>query len=834
MSLHADIDALLATLITPRVLYFPVRHHSPACAWAIRRWIREHKPRAVLIEGPDDFQPLLPHLLHEKCVPPVAIYTHYRLGGKTERAQDERHAAYYPLAAYSPEWVALREGHAVGAVLRFIDLDYASQRHVEESAEAKPGALRIESLQTEHYFRRSSYLREAARRCGCRDHDELWDHLIEVRGAHRPVEQVVRDVATYCHLSRLDTPNEVLDSDGTNAREAVMARAIREVLDQDDSRPVLVVTGGFHSVVLPRLVAEVPAQPKRHASTTRHACLTRYTFAQLDAMSGYAAGMPQPGYYQALWEALEAHEAAPFDAVALRLLVNLGHTARARDLSASVSVADEIAALEQARRLAQLRGHDGPAREDLWDAVRGCLVKGELGADGEAVLALARKLFTGEATGDVPPDAGVPPLVDDFRRVAEARKLPVSFGGAQAVSLEIYKKEPHRDTSRFLHRLEFLGVSYGNRRAGPDFLRGFDLRRVIEHWDCQWIPQTETKLIECSAYGASVEEAAGAKLQEEAARLHDESADSASTGVSLLVRACLMGLPAAVENLALQLADWIGRDAGFLSVAKALSQLMLLWQSREPLQAAMLTVLPELLRTAYTRACQLLELAVQLPDDQAEAFVEGAMLLNSRLSVENDEQGLDAELFWQSLSTLLAHTTTPPMLRGAAAGLLHTAGRLDAEKVVQAVQGALSPAVGDGARQVDFLTGLLQTARELAWREPMLLQAVEQMFASWDNDEFLLRLPHLRLAWSDLTPRETDRVASLVAEHHGVDKRDLTRVSALSEQDTLHLLNAWNRVEESLREDGLEAWVERVFNSLNSSSDLNSRSTREQKVEVAV
>ena len=42
-----------------------------------------------------------------------AIYTHYRLGGKTERAQDERHAAYYPLAAYSPEWVALREGLGV-------------------------------------------------------------------------------------------------------------------------------------------------------------------------------------------------------------------------------------------------------------------------------------------------------------------------------------------------------------------------------------------------------------------------------------------------------------------------------------------------------------------------------------------------------------------------------------------------------------------------------------------------------------------------------------------------------------------------------------------------
>ena len=82
MSLRDDLDALVAALVTPRVLYFPVRHHSPACAWAIRCWIRKHQPRAVLVEGPDDFQPLLPHLLHEKCVPPVAIYSHFRLGQK--------------------------------------------------------------------------------------------------------------------------------------------------------------------------------------------------------------------------------------------------------------------------------------------------------------------------------------------------------------------------------------------------------------------------------------------------------------------------------------------------------------------------------------------------------------------------------------------------------------------------------------------------------------------------------------------------------------------------------------------------------------------------------
>ena len=82
------------------------------------------------------------------------------------------------------------------------------------------------------------------------------------------------------------------------------------------------------------------------------------------------------------------------------------------------------------------------------------------------------------------------------------------------------------------------------------------------------------------------------------------------------------------------------------------------------------------------------------------------------------------------------------------------------------------------------------------------------MFAQWDDQEFLIRLPYLRLAWSDLTPRETDRVASLVAEQHGVEKHAVTRVSNVCEEDAMHALAVFSRVEKSLVNDGLGAWLE--------------------------
>lgn len=68
----------------------------------------------MLVEGPADFGSRVDELLlgHE---PPVAIFSYHR---DAERV----HASWSPFCAYSPEWVALGEGRAAGAELRFIDL----------------------------------------------------------------------------------------------------------------------------------------------------------------------------------------------------------------------------------------------------------------------------------------------------------------------------------------------------------------------------------------------------------------------------------------------------------------------------------------------------------------------------------------------------------------------------------------------------------------------------------------------------------------------------------------------------------------------------------------
>jgi hypothetical protein len=63
-------------------LYFaPLRHHSPACAFALQAMLRELRPAAVLIEGPDGFNDMLPLLLDPRTRPPVALLCQTQAAG---------------------------------------------------------------------------------------------------------------------------------------------------------------------------------------------------------------------------------------------------------------------------------------------------------------------------------------------------------------------------------------------------------------------------------------------------------------------------------------------------------------------------------------------------------------------------------------------------------------------------------------------------------------------------------------------------------------------------------------------------------------------------------
>jgi len=762
-----------ARLVTRELIIFPVRHHSPACAWHLRALIESSKPSVILVEGPRSFTPMVPLLTHTDAHMPLAIYTYVVQRAKGDEVPPRR-ASYFPFCDYSPELVALRAAQERGIPARFIDLDFAEQCQIEPEEDDADSS----SLLDERHLERSAHLRLLAQQLGCRNHEELWEHLFECDAASQDALTHVANVAAYCQLARFDSTEEELRADGTTDREAEMAWHIRDALAAraPDSGPVLAVVGGFHAAVLPQLVSSDVARPKisRASVSEESSALIRYSFDRLDRLNGYASGMTSPAWHQLLWERqlkLDRVQAAASPRIrqdtALAVLFDIATLLRDKH-NVAVPVPTMTAAFRHALELAKLRHRPAPTRDDVVDAVTSCFVKGDIEAEGPVVFGAVHEVLTGVVTGKVPAGAPKPPLLRDFEYRARRQRLKIDDAEPRRSTLDIYRRAEHRVTSRLFHGLSLLGVPFAFRTTGPDFVSGTGLDRLQEHWEYTYSASTEAALIEASVHGVTVPLAVADRFRAQLERLAaGAEARDARAAASLFAQGCVLGLHDHLPRVLDVLRAAIGQDPSFDSVAMATGSLGMLWESREPLEARDVTELPVVLRAAYERAIYLGCNLKGMPAGDANRGNDTmhALARLRELLVSTAGAQLDASLYWDVVRQLAA-SHDEPLIRGTAVGLLYSAGNLGADELASSLQGHFI-GLTDAQRSVGFLRGLLHTARDAAWQQPDLLTSLDALLAGWDEEQFIGVLPELRLAFAAMTPKETDRIADAVAALHG-------------------------------------------------------------------
>jgi hypothetical protein len=800
-----------AQLISDELIIFPVRHHSPACALHLLRLFQARRPSTVLIEGPRSFTSIIPSLTHADAQAPMAVYSYtVHKTGKGEDL-DKRVAAFYPFCDYSPELVALREAKRLQIPARFIDLEMAEKSTLETEVVLNDREPR--SLLDERHFQRSHYLQALAVQLGCRDHEELWEHLFEIPAPDLSTEAHIAHLTTYCALARRDTSEQLMATDGTLHREAEMAWHIKEALAQRQpgTGPILAVMGGFHAVVMPALLSAPVKRPSlpRSVVSDAHSALIRYSFDRLDRLNGYGAGMTSPAWHQRLWEQIIKHEKAGVSGmvrlrndVVLTTLYDIALELRQR-YGLAIPMPALGAAYEQALGLAVLRNRVAPVRDDLMDAVVSCFIKGDADADGVLVRNVAQSILSGNKLGTVPAGIGSPPLVKDFEFRARRQRLKIDGADTRRVALDIYRRPEHRLTSRMLHGLSLLEVPFAVRIAGPDFVNGTGLDRLQEHWEYTYSPMTEATLVEASVYGVTVPLAVANRYAVRLERQQEEGLSNDALGAAkALIQACVLGLHDHIPRVLSIVRQAIAADAQFQTVTSALTSISLLWESREPLEARDIDELHSVLGAAYERSIFLgnqMQGSVAEQDAKVRALIQLRELLRSTAGRQ-----LDAAIYWKMVRQM--YQLDPiPLIRGAASGLLYANGELSDTDLGVALrghfEGMLSP-----REAVSFLRGILQTARELAWQQPELLQVLDDLLGHWDESDFVENLPELRMAFAEMTPRETDRIAETVAMLHG--KEDLGSLVRhdLSDAQLQANLELSKSVLEVLLADGLPDW----------------------------
>ncbi len=739
-----DADALAD------VVYFPVRHYSPISARLLRDCADAIQPTAILVEGPSDFNARIDELMLSGHELPIAVYSYVRLSDDTKRS------AFYPYSEYAPEWQAQLIARERELPFRFIDLPWAEMAVHSDR----------EHRYSDEHFQVNPYPDALCERLNVADFDELWDVLFEL-DAELDWTGYLRRAHEFCwHLRMFGGP----DSAENVARETCMVEHIDRAVAEFGG-PVLVVSGGFHSIgmyarragldlevfdVTPPAVEatepqndteldeEAGEEPLSEPPTVVDSgiTLTPFTYERIDKLSGYASGVHGPAFYQYVWECRRDGVALDSRQFLYEILTRL------RERGQVASTADVIGIESTARALAMLRGRDDIWRFDLLDAISSALVKEAQDAEYmHPVLQIARDVLRGSKRGRIDERAPLPPLVRNVRRLLDEYELWSDDGRDLTISLDL---EDPRDLtrSRILHQCRVLQLGGFRYDGGVDFATREDLSEVWEDWSVGWNPEFEATLIEAAVYGSDLQEAAAARALE----LAQATGVDAKKAALIAIDAVLMGIVDIAEALCRKLEAIVRDESDFFKVTAALAHVLYLYGHDEVLGSAGNSNLASLLRETYARALWLFESLGGVKDRDAELIgaIRDIHQTFQRCYQRDDD---DRAEYVEVVTRAANDEDQPPLTRGAAMGALYSLREVDTDRIL-----ALMRYFGDPVAVGDFLIGFFSLAREAAQRDPRLLQLLDEIVCDLESGEFLEVLPGLRLAFTFFTPQEKHKL----------------------------------------------------------------------------
>ncbi|MFG2226874.1 DUF5682 family protein [Streptomyces sp. NPDC048644] len=556
-----------------------VRHHGPGSARAVRAALEQCTPDAVLIEGPPEADELVPLAGRPDMRPPVALLAHVR--------DDPGRAAFWPLAEFSPEWVALRWALEHDVPVRFIDLPaahslaWAEPEPVREPDEARehgpaqePGPVQEPGLVTgpeavtdvdpaagpaggaapggpDPSGLRIDPIGVLAEAAGYDDAERWWEDVVEHRAADG---QAAADaLAPFAALVEAMGALRETYGDGGHDRDPVREAHMRirlRAARREFGDGIAVVCGAWHVPALARRTTVTADRQLLKGLPKVKADLTwvPWTHRRLSRSSGYGAGIASPGWYGHLF-------GAP-DRPVERWMTRAAGLLRAEDYA--VSPAHVIEVVRLAEGLATVRGRPLAGLAETTDAIRA--VMGD-GSDAPSAL-IHDRLVVGDALGEVPDEAPAVPLQRDIDRVRRTLRLaPEAL--EKEVELDL-RKETDAGRSRLLHRLRLLGVPWGE----PVHARG-STGTFRETWRLCWEPELSVRVAEAGIWGTTVLSAATAKA------VSDAGAATALADVTVLAENCLLaGLPEALPEVMRALADRAALDADVGRLAQALPALV--------------------------------------------------------------------------------------------------------------------------------------------------------------------------------------------------------------------------------------------------------------------
>lgn len=737
--------------MTTGTIYYPVRHHSPACAFHLKNAIEIYNPDVILIEGPSDADSLIPYLANDETVPPVCIYYSYDDKKGLIDESKEKYRAYYPFLEYSPEMLAIKQAGEKGIETHFIDMPYSLMLVNGERRE-----LQFD-FGKDDYENERAYTEIIAENNGCRSFSEFWESRFETSAMYKSTEEFVKGVMALGFYMRECGHKDESEWKQNAYREKCMADNIAKY--QKTHKKILVVAGAYH---IAGLLSPQPKLPKlkKDDTSSKNLYLMPYSFFEMDSKSGYGAGIPFPSFYQKIWKRFTDGKSDIFKAYEETVLEYIVKTARYTRSKQPVSVPDEVNAFAMAKSLAQLREKSSAGVYELIDGVRSTFVKGDISTTAVFELDFLFRQLTGTQAGKISADIKIiPPVIDEFHQICKKYRIKTNSIAYQDITLETVKKQAHYEKSCFLHKMEFLKTGFCKMLAGADYITGKDRNLIREQWRCRYSSSVETVLIDLSVYGDSISQICKSLVD----RQFSDNFTASELG-KLMVHIHIMGMNEIYDERKNEIKTVIVSDNDFISVCSLISRIKSVLVMNKLRSGEVPESLNEYLAYAYSKAVTLIDSIKNADDDKQDNVCKGIKQLYS-ISLEYPEI-CPSDVLCEEITNAYNSSECKSQIYGVCMAVLFKLGEITSEDYGTAVNSYLETA--DGEESALFLCGTFMAGRDIVFTDKRLLMQIDKVISSMDKDNFIKILPNLRYAFTNFIPSETKRISSIISGHYGV------------------------------------------------------------------
>ncbi|MEU9800335.1 DUF5682 family protein [Streptomyces sp. NPDC051000] len=773
-------DAVEALAACREPYLLGVRHHSPALAAVVPALLDEAGAEVLCVELPAEFQSWWGYVADPETVAPVAL---------AGRGRDGR-LAFYPFADFSPELAAIRWARERGVEVICCDLPLADDgwslpdapsglrpvgpdRPVPESGTPvgpAPDAV-VPSGDGPPTPARRTFAEALSASGTGREGDDLWDRAVEVQAPGCSAEAVRRAALGVGWALRADADVPARDL----AREAHMRAVIAAA--RAGGRRVAALIGAFHAPALLPTAGEIAGGEETGASGVGAGARSRddaavsaddavvasfvpYSFDLLDSRSGYPAGIRDPLWQQAVFEAggdpVRVRDAASVAVTGVcRELRRAGHTAGTGEAAETLRLACD---------LAMLRGLPAPGRGELLEAVMTVLGQGEPMGRGRALARALEAVLVGAGRGRITPHAprsGLGPAVEEE---LAALRLPSPRDPApREVRLDPLRSELDGRREVMLRRLLVCGAGYGEPVAVAATGDGTALG---SKWRLSWTPSVPARLDLAGVRGVTAAQAAAGTLRDIARRAADEGGPTPAQILTGLGAAARCDLPALVDVRLAEAAAVLPETADLAELLEAMDLSEGLGRGHFPGTSDGARVRAEALSEELVEASVRSLPGLAGSEDPADAA--------ALVALADRAAGRHLGLRLDSALAELA-TSASPLMQGAALAVrvlldLDPAAGLG-DRAAGWVDGAGTPEARRALTR--RLTGLLTAAGPLLGSSPTALTPLLDRVDALADDRFLDRLPALRGGFDVLSPAARDRLLDTVTERLG-DRPDLS------------------------------------------------------------